>query len=142
MDDQKKSSSSEPHVRIFGEPLNSENKVNSSGYHRCGGKDSGNIFWGLIIIFGGILLLLNNIGIASWEIWNYIWPFWPVLLIILGIRIVFGRGWLSGLFTFLFILVSLVTIVIYGLIQVGSPIVAGLSPQITDFMSNFNLFNK
>jgi len=49
----------------------------------------GNIFWGLILIFGGILFLLNSMGFFQGvNIWGMIWP---LFLILLGSWILLGR---------------------------------------------------
>lgn len=40
----------------------------------------------LIIITIGVILLLNNLGIISWEIWRTLWLYWPVILILFGIE--------------------------------------------------------
>lgn len=39
------------------------------------------IFWGLIIVLLGSLLLMQTLGILSWSAWTY---FWPIFLILLG----------------------------------------------------------
>jgi lia operon protein LiaF len=44
------------------------------------------IFWGLIIIAIGVLLLLNNID--AFDFGDFIADFWPVLLILLGLRLI------------------------------------------------------
>jgi len=46
----------------------------------------------IILIVLGILLLLNTTGVVPWEAWESLWRFWPVLLILWGIGIIFGRG--------------------------------------------------
>jgi len=46
----------------------------------------------IIIIVLGVLLLLNTTGVVPWEAWESLWRFWPVLLIVWGVGIVFGRG--------------------------------------------------
>ena len=52
----------------------------------------------LILVGVGLLLLLNNLGVAPWSIWAALWPFWPVLFILLGLEaLATGRlswGWL------------------------------------------------
>jgi hypothetical protein len=34
----------------------------------------------------GVLLLLNNLGSVPWSIWHDLWPYWPVLLVLLGLE--------------------------------------------------------
>jgi hypothetical protein len=40
----------------------------------------------LILLSAGVLLLLNNLQIVPWSIWRDIWPYWPVLLVLLGLE--------------------------------------------------------
>jgi len=53
----------------------------------------------LIIITIGVIFLLNNFDILPWSIWNSIWRFWPVLLILWGIQIILGRSRLASIIT-------------------------------------------
>jgi hypothetical protein len=46
---------------------------------------------GLILVFLGVLFLLQNLGVVSWEVWGTLWRFWPVVLILIGINILWGR---------------------------------------------------
>lgn len=45
------------------------------------------LFWGLVIILLGVLLLLQSLGILPWNAWAY---FWPLFLILLGVWFLFG----------------------------------------------------
>ncbi len=40
----------------------------------------------LILLSAGVLLLLNNLHMVPWTIWRDIWPFWPLLLVLLGVE--------------------------------------------------------
>lgn len=51
---------------------------------------TGKIFWGIILVYLGILVLLNNFDIIDFS-WRMVWKFWPVLLIIWGIDILISR---------------------------------------------------
>ncbi|MCL0092140.1 DUF5668 domain-containing protein [Dehalococcoidia bacterium] len=52
--------------------------------------------WGIILVFVGVVLLLQNFNILPWGLWAMLWQFWPVILIIIGLNII-GRHkpWLS-----------------------------------------------
>jgi hypothetical protein len=41
------------------------------------------LFWGAILVFFGVLLLLNNLGILQVNVWGI---FWPLALILLGLQ--------------------------------------------------------
>ena len=51
----------------------------------------GGLVWPIILIAAGIILLLNNLGMLSWDIWGTLWRLWPVLLIAIGLDIIIGR---------------------------------------------------
>jgi hypothetical protein len=49
------------------------------------------LFWPVILIGGGILWLLSNLGYLSFGQVIDLWRLWPVLLILAGIDLLFGR---------------------------------------------------
>ncbi len=51
----------------------------------------GGLVWPIMLIAAGIILLLNNLGMLSWDIWATLWRLWPVLLIAIGLDIIIGR---------------------------------------------------
>jgi len=53
------------------------------------------LFWPIILIGVGSILLLNNLGVITGNPWNIIFQLWPVLLIALGLEILLGgsTGW-------------------------------------------------
>ena len=48
------------------------------------------IMWGIILLFVGGVLLLENFNIIEFY-WSSVWRFWPVFLIIAGLNILFNR---------------------------------------------------
>jgi hypothetical protein len=53
------------------------------------------LFWPIILIGVGAILLLSNLGYIHGNPWTIIFQLWPVLLIALGLEILFGgaTGW-------------------------------------------------
>ncbi|MGD1996682.1 MAG: DUF5668 domain-containing protein [Anaerolineae bacterium] len=49
-----------------------------------------------ILIGLGVVLLLNNLGVVAWSVWEVILRLWPILLIALGLDILIGRRSLWG----------------------------------------------
>lgn len=49
------------------------------------------IVWGLTLVFVGAILLLDNFNIIDFY-WGSVWQFWPLVLILIGINMVFGRN--------------------------------------------------
>ncbi|MBI2957994.1 MAG: hypothetical protein HYY32_04040 [Chloroflexi bacterium] len=46
---------------------------------------------GLVLLFLGVLFLLQNLGVVGWDVWGTLWRFWPVLLIVIGLGLIWGR---------------------------------------------------
>lgn len=73
----------------------------------------------VFLIFLGIIFLLNNLGILPWQIWNEIWKFWPVILILIGFELFLGKSpfarFVMGVITLLiFALILLYVLSVYG----------------------------
>ncbi len=54
---------------------------------------------GIFLLFIGTVLLLQTLDVLPWTLWNTLWRFWPVLLIITGLQILLRRYnvWLVSL---------------------------------------------
>ncbi|MEE8413199.1 MAG: DUF5668 domain-containing protein [Dehalococcoidales bacterium] len=55
--------------------------------------------WGILLLFLGTVFLLQTFSILSWGIWDTLWRFWPVLLIMAGLGVLLRRFnvWLVSL---------------------------------------------
>jgi hypothetical protein len=58
----------------------------------------GALIWGIILLFLGIVFLLQVLDVLPWALWVTLWRFWPVLIIIIGLNILLSRKnpWLVG----------------------------------------------
>ncbi len=55
------------------------------------------LFWPLLLVGLGLLLLLQNFGRLPPEVWGALVPLWPVLLVVLGLDMLLGRrSWWGG----------------------------------------------
>jgi len=54
------------------------------------------VVWPVVLISLGVVFLLNNLGVVSWDIWYTLLQMWPILLVAIGIDLIFGRR--SGFF--------------------------------------------
>ena len=52
---------------------------------------SDKIFWGIFLVFIGGIFLLENFDIIDFS-WRYVWRFWPVILILVGVNILFKNS--------------------------------------------------
>ena len=61
----------------------------------------------LILISIGVIFLLNNLNILPWGVWGVLWRFWPLILVLVGMKLVFGRSviakWLIAFLGFVII---------------------------------------
>ena len=63
--------------------------------HGCRHGRGSNPVGGVVFVFAGIVLLLNALGVISWGFWDAVVNFWPVILILLGVQMILGRGLVS-----------------------------------------------
>lgn len=91
---------------------------------------TGGVVFGVMLLFGGILLLLNTLGVVSWDVWDRLWQFWPLLLILFGLHIILGSSGLARVLMFVVSVVALGLVVLYGLREVGSPLTMRLPASI------------
>lgn len=54
--------------------------------------NKGTIIAGLLLIFFGILFLLDKTGAIDFHFWRFLGDFWPVILIVLGIWIIYEEA--------------------------------------------------
>ena len=145
--EESKQESGQPHVQILGEEASGQKDDQEcqgrherhDHWHVHHQRQSGGMVWGLLILLGGFLLLLNNFGVVPWQVWDFIWPFWPALLILIGVSVIFGSGWAGEIIIFLITLAVLGFIFIFGLIHVGSPLVGHLPGWVVNFVNQFNI---
>jgi hypothetical protein len=76
------------------------------------------LFWPIILISAGVLLLLSNMGVLPDAAWGRLWQLWPVALIALGIDVLFGRrsavGAFIGAVLILMLVIGVILIVFFG----------------------------
>jgi hypothetical protein len=84
-------------------------------------------FVGPTILIGlGALLLLNNLGMLQWGVWETIWRLWPVLLIAAGLDVLIGRRSAVGSLLSALIVLALV---VGGVWLVAAPARLGTEPS-------------
>ncbi len=63
------------------------------------------LFEGLLVIVIGVLLLLNNLHIISFDLWLIFSYYWPLLLIAYGLRLIFHNSTLIQIIVFFLLVV-------------------------------------
>ena len=54
--------------------------------------DSIKLFWGLVLALIGVVFVGLNLGWWSSDIWWFIWPLWPVILVAIGLKLIFRKN--------------------------------------------------
>lgn len=86
------------------------------------------IVGGLFLITIGIIFLLNTVGIISWDVWGYLWQFWPVLLILGGLHVILGNSPLASAIMAIVALVVFVVMIIFAM-NYSNPIYSRYMPR-------------
>lgn len=146
---EEKENPSKPKVTLFGQDLNAEdNKEKKGGRKRDGERryrchsqscGCGSGAWGFAVILAGVILLFNTLGLVSWGIWQFIWPFWPAFLVLVGIGIFLGKNAFARLVSSLLALAVMMVIFIYSLMRIESPMADYLPRWAKDFVTNLNI---
>jgi hypothetical protein len=138
---QKDKEGSKPHVHIFGEEFDSW-KFKREDHHRereerhkercihCGYHHGCGVILGLMILLTGSVLFLNTMGVVSSDFWRVILPLWPLLLVLLGVRIILGRNIVSRVITIFLAVIIFCFVIFYGLVEIGSPALNYLLPSL------------
>lgn len=94
----------EAEVIVAGKTVNNRPKKNSWQ------ADSGSGIWGSIFISAGILFILTTMGGLSFRVWEVIWKYWPLILVLIGVNIVLGNNIFSK------IVITLFSFFVFGMI--------------------------
>lgn len=143
-----------PHVHLFGKEIQNDqppDKTSESmrepGKRKtwnwkkeedCCGSPKGDLVWGIIVLLAGIILLTNSLGLVAWEFWQHVWLFWPAIFILMGVSIILGRNLISRFVISILTVTICLFIIVYSLIQIGSPLLSYISPEVINFISNIN----
>ncbi len=60
-------------------------------------KNSKDYIGAIFLIFLGTILLFNTTGILNWNVWLYILSYWPIFLILVGLKLILGKSLLSSI---------------------------------------------
>jgi hypothetical protein len=91
------------------------------------------IMWGIVLLFIGAVLLLENFGLIDFY-WRSVWRFWPIFLIIAGINILFSRSksQLAGVISIAILVITL------GILFFKGQETPGGSKQMSDDLTEHN----
>ena len=128
---EEKKTINEPHVTVFGEDVHDRRERHFHHHCHCGGG-----LWGLIILLVGVMLLLNNSGVVSWQVWSVLALFWPVILVLIGLRLVLGQSFAGRLLAMILALGIIIFVFVYALTHAG----ASYAHLMPGFMDRYNYY--
>lgn len=118
--EEEKISASPEKVTVFNEEVD-QNRWRSPRHHGGG-------VWGLLFLVAGVLLLLNSLGFLPWYVWDYIWRFWPVLLIVIGLQIMLGDSPTSRFVITIITIFLILFVLFFAVSQVNSGMISPFQP--------------
>lgn len=68
----------------------------------------------LTLLAAGLLLLLNNLHVVPWTVWRELWPYWPLLLVLLGVEALIAGRVAWGTLVLLVLLLPVVGLAIFA----------------------------
>lgn len=108
----------EERVTVFGDKW--DEKKGKSCRHNDG------LLCGSVFIAAGVLLFLNTLYIIPWKVWDFVWRFWPLLLIVWGIQIFLGSGAVSRFLVAVLEFVLVVLVALFAVYQVSPSLLTGM----------------
>lgn len=54
------------------------------------------LFWPVLLVLAGAVLLLNNLGLLEWNFWELLFRLWPVILVAIGIDLLIPKRSAGG----------------------------------------------
>lgn len=66
----------------------------------------GRIFWGLLLVLIGGLILASNYGLVSVD-WFNLWRLWPLFIVAIGLSVLTFKGWTGRLLSVAFVVLAL-----------------------------------
>ncbi len=67
----------------------------------------GQIWLGVIFVILGALLILKNFGFVSQSVWGFLWKFWPLILVLIGLEMVISNKLVRGIIVIVFLLIGI-----------------------------------
>lgn len=55
-------------------------------------REPRDVVWAIFLLFVGVIFLFNTTGMVGWGVWIYILRFWPILLILGGVKLIIGKS--------------------------------------------------
>lgn len=94
---------------------------NSEEIKSCRDK-SANPTGAIVLIFLGIIFLFNSTGLVPWSMWAWVWGYWPILIILMGLKLLLGESAVFRMLMTVVTILVLAAVLANGLRLSGSPL--------------------
>lgn len=106
-------------------------------------RNKRDVVFALFLIFIGAIFLLNTTGVVGWGIWQNILRFWPVFLILGGVKLIFEKSPLAELIIGVLALILFASVAIFSYISYTSQTLPFIPARISQYIrDNPNLFSE
>jgi len=95
-------------------------------------RKSKDIVGAVFLVFIGIIFLLNTTGVLDWGVWIYLLRFWPIFLILGGIKLIIGKSFVAEIILSVVSLVLFVLIGLFSYIAYTAKTVSFLPKQVNE----------
>lgn len=83
-------------------------------------KKSKDVVFAIFLIFIGTIFLLNSTGVVGWGIWQNILRFWPIFLILAGVKLIFEKSAVAEIIIGILALLLFTSVAIFSYISYTS----------------------
>jgi len=99
------------------------------------------IVFAIFLIFVGTIFLLNTTGVVGWGIWEYILRFWPIFLILAGVKLIFGGTLLSEIIIAIFALLLFAFVGIFSYLSHTAKTIPFLPERISTYIQEGSYYS-
>ena len=94
------------------------------------------VVFAIFLIFIGFIFLLNTTGVIGWGIWQYILRFWPVFLILGGVKLILSDSLITNIILSVFALILFILVGIYSYTSYSSKTIQFIPNCMNKFIFN------
>lgn len=60
-------------------------------------RDNGKLFFGVVVLLLGVVILLGKLKIFNFDFWSILWKLWPLVLVGFGVNKILSKNVVSGM---------------------------------------------
>jgi hypothetical protein len=104
-------------------------------------KEKRDVVFAVFLIFLGSMFLLNTTGVVGWGIWEFILRFWPIFLILAGIKLILKDSVITEIVLTILAIILFVVIGVFSYISYTTRSLPLIPERVREYiLENPNLF--